>query len=327
MTFKDKNNMTTIQNAAKIILTKCLALKKTEKCLIITDENKKLIAKEIFLEALKISKKIDYIEIPVGKINGEEPSKEVTKRMLNYDVIICPTTKSLTHTNARIAASKKGARIVTLPGITEDIMKRCIDVDYKDMKNISTKIGNILDKAKIVRVTTKIGTDITINIKGVKSHGKKGGDFTNKCDYGNLPEGETFLCPNKIGTNGVYVVDASQAGVGKLKKPIKITVKDGFAVNFEGGKESKKLSEILKSIGDKNAYNVAEFGIGTNKKAIITGIVLEDEKVFGSCHIALGKDDSFGGKINVPIHVDGVMNKPTIIVDNKTIMKDGKLLI
>lgn len=319
--------MTTLSIASKIIVSKCLALKKNEKCLIITDENKKNIGKEIFLEALKISKKIDYIEIPVGKINGEEPSREVAKKMLNYDVIICPTTKSLTHTNARITASKKGARIVTLPGITKDIMCRCIDVDYNDMKNISTKIGNFLDKGKVARVTTKKGTDITINISKVKSHGKKGGDFTHKGDYGNLPEGETFLCPNKIGTNGVYVVDASQAGVGKLKKPIKIIVKNGFAIKFEGGVEAKKLSKLLQSIKNKNAYNVAEFGIGTNKKAIITGIVLEDEKVFGSCHIALGKDDSFGGRVNVPIHVDGVMNKPTITIDNKIIMKDGKLLI
>ena len=321
------NKMTKLQKAANIIVSKRIALKKTEKCLIITDENKKDIGKEIFLESFKISKKTDYIEIPVGKINGEEPPKDVSKKMLKYDVIICPTTKSLTHTNARIAASKKGARVVTLPGITKDIMRRCIDVDYGEMKKLSNKIADILDKGKLARIQTKKGTDLTINISKVKAYGRKGGDYSKKGEYGNLPEGEVFLCPNKYDTNGVYVVDASQAGVGKLKTPIKITIKNGFAVKIEGKNEAKEFSKLLKSVKDKNAYNVAEFGIGTNKKAKITGIVLEDEKVFGTCHIALGKDDSFGGHVNVPIHVDGVMNKPTITIDNKIIMKNGKLLI
>ena len=320
--------MANLKQASKIILTKCLALKKTEKCLIITDANKRDIAKEIFFESLKISKKTDYLEIPVGKINGEEPPIDVSKKMLNYDVIICPTTKSLTHTNARIKASKKGARIVTLPGINADIMKRCIDVNYDEMKKISKKIADLLDKGKIVNITTKKGTDITIDISKVKSHGRKGGDFTQKKDYGNLPEGEVFLCPNKtINTTGVYVVDASQAGVGKLKNPIKITIKNGFATKIEGKKEAKILSDLLKSIKDKNAYNLAELGIGVNKKAKVTGIVLEDEKVFGTCHLALGKDDAFGGKVNVPIHVDGIIKNPTIKIDNKTIMKNGKLVI
>lgn len=319
--------MTTLKQVSKIILSKCLALKKTEKCLIITDANKRDIAKELFFESLKISKKTDYIEIPVGKINGEEPPKAIVKKMLDYDVIICPTTKSLTHTNARINASKKGARIATLPGITEDIMKRCIDVDYDEMKKTSKKIADILDKGKIANIKTKKGTNITIDIKNVKSYGRECADFTKKGRYGNLPEGEIFLCPNKIGTNGIYIVDASQAGVGKLKNQIKIIVEKGFATKISGRNDAEKLNKILKSIKNKNAYNLAEFGIGVNKKARITGIVLEDEKVFGTCHIALGKDDSFGGKINVPIHVDGVINKPTITIDNKMIMKEAKLLI
>ena len=54
---------------------------------------------------------------------------------------------------------------------------------------------------------------------------------------------------------------------------------------------------------------------------------LEDEKVLGTCHIALGNNYSFGGKVNVPIHLDGIIKKPTIIFDDKIIMKEGKLLI
>lgn len=319
--------MTTIQKAANIIVSKCLALKKTESCLIIYDNDKKDIAKVIFNVAKNISKKVDMIKTPIGVINGEEPPKEISEIMLYYDTVICPTTKSLTHTKARINATDKGIRVITLPGITEDILTRCIDIDYDEMKMLSNKIADELDKAKFARITTTKGTDLTINITKIKAHGRKGGDFSKFGDYGNLPEGETFLAPIQKGTTGVYVVDASQAGVGKLKESIKITVKDGFAIKIEGGASADNLSKLLKSIKDKNAYNIAEFGIGTNKKAKVTGIVLEDEKVFGTCHIALGKNDSFGGHVNVPIHVDGVIKNPTIYADKKMIMKNGKLLI
>ena len=73
--------------------------------------------------------------------------------------------------------------------------------------------------------------------------------------------------------------------------------------------------------------NIAEFSIGTNEKAKITGITLEDEKVLGTAHIALGNNKSYGGKVDVPLHLDGVFYSPTIFVDKKKIMEKGKLLI
>ena len=102
-------------------------------------------------------------------------------------------------------------------------------------------------------------------------------------------------------------------------------VKDGYATNIIGNRQAKELKQTLDNINNKNAFNIAELGIGTNPKAIITGNILEDEKVLGTAHIAFGKNSSFGGKVDVPIHIDGVFNKPTIYVDKKLIIDDGKL--
>ena len=71
--------------------------------------------------------------------------------------------------------------------------------------------------------------------------------------------------------------------------------------------------------------NVAELGIGTNYKAKIRGNILEDEKVLGTCHIAFGNNKHFGGKVDVPFHVDFVIQNPTIYSDDVLILKDGKL--
>ncbi|MFT4326928.1 MAG: aminopeptidase, partial [Candidatus Woesearchaeota archaeon] len=124
-------------------------------------------------------------------------------------------------------------------------------------------------------------------------------------------------------TNGTIVYDGSIAGVGKITTPIKLEVKKGKATIVSKNKDSTKLKKLLESVGPK-AYNLAELGIGTNPNAILTGNVLEDEKVLGTCHIALGNDLSYNGTNNVPIHLDGIILKPTITVDGKIIMKDGK---
>jgi leucyl aminopeptidase (aminopeptidase T) len=71
---------------------------------------------------------------------------------------------------------------------------------------------------------------------------------------------------------------------------------------------------------------LAEFGIGTNPKARL-GIVLEGEKVLGTCHIALGDNSTFGGRVRAGIHIDGIILKPTVKLDEKILMENGRLKI
>ena len=87
------------------------------------------------------------------------------------------------------------------------------------------------------------------------------------------------------------------------------------------------IDRRLTENGISDAYNMAELGIGTNDQAIVTGMILEDEKVMGTAHIALGNNMSMGGTCNVGIHVDGVFFKPTIKVDDRVILNEGNLIL
>jgi leucyl aminopeptidase (aminopeptidase T) len=73
--------------------------------------------------------------------------------------------------------------------------------------------------------------------------------------------------------------------------------------------------------------NVAELGIGTNEKAKLTGNILEDEKILGTCHVAFGASAAIGGRIQVPVHLDCVVLKPTVALDGEPIVRDGELLV
>ncbi len=97
-----------IENAAKVIVEKCLAVKKGEKVLVVTDRERLKIGGMILEAAEKITDNVKLIEIPVGERHGEEPSVEVAEEMKENSVIVMVTSKSLSHTKARRDASERG---------------------------------------------------------------------------------------------------------------------------------------------------------------------------------------------------------------------------
>lgn len=314
-----------LDSASAIAIRDCMGAKKNEKILVITDEIKREIGISLHENAVRLGYESLLVEMKSGKINGEEPSDVVAELMQKYDVVFCPTAKSLTHTDARRSASAKGVRIATFPGITKEVMIRGMNADYKKISALTVKLQKILETGKDIRVTAPAGTDISFSISGRKAYASKG-LFHASGESGNLPTGEAFLAPVEGSSNGVFVVDGSMAGLGLIKNAnIKIEVENGYATKISGGTLAKKLKVILDKVG-KEARNIAEFGIGTNDSAKLSGVLLEDEKVMGTIHIALGNNVSMGGSINVPIHLDGVVKKPTVWMDSKLIMKDGKLL-
>jgi leucyl aminopeptidase (aminopeptidase T) len=204
-----------------------------------------------------------------------------------------------------------------MPHITVEIALRTLAIDYEPIRERANTLCDRLDAASEVRVRTAAGTDLTFGIEGRESHGRKGGIYRRPGQWGNLPCGEAFIAPLEGTARGVYVVDASHAGVGRLDGPIRITVEDGGAMSIEGGRSATRLDDTLRSIGDRRAYNIAEFGIGCNPAARITGVTLEDEKALGTCHIALGGNHLFGGTVDVGIHLDGILRAPTIVIDGR----------
>ena len=306
-------------------IKECMGAKKMEKILIITDEKKKEIGYALYNNALKLGLFAVYSEMKSAEINGEEPPKEIADMMQLFDLVLCPTDKSLTHTNARRAASKNGVRVATFPGITKDLLIRGMNADYKKISLLSIKLKRILDEGNSVRIISPKGTDLSFKINGRKSIASKG-IYHKKSESGNLPTGETFIAPVEGTANGVFIVDGSMAGYGLIKNAnLRIEVKDGRAEKISGGKIALKLNRLLNKVG-KEARNIAEFGIGTNDSAKLSGILLEDEKVLGTIHIALGNNISMGGKVNVPLHLDGVIKKPTVFIDGKILLYQGKMI-
>jgi leucyl aminopeptidase (aminopeptidase T) len=318
--------MDSLDTAANNILKVCMGLNKSESFLVVYDRNKKDIAEIILEKANKICKTASKIETKVGKVSGEEPPNDIAKEIKKYDVVVMVTTKSLSHTDARRNACKNGTRVASMPGISIDMMKRTLTADYSKIKKKNEKIRRVFQKGNKLRLVTAKGSDLIMYLNNELFNDD--GFYHKKGDFGNLPAGEVGFAPVEGKTSGVVVIDESMAGFGKLNENMIMEIEKGFVKNITGGKKTKELVKLLKKFKDKNVYNIAEFAIGTNYKAKITGKILEDEKVDGTVHIAIGDNSSFGGgKTNAPVHLDGVISKPTVFVDGKKIMDNGRLLL
>jgi aminopeptidase len=260
---------------------------------------------------------------PAGEINGEEPPKLIAEAMVRSDVVVAPTVTSITHTTARRNACKAGARVATMPGITEEFFVRGLSANYDELIALTRRVHKVMDRASVARVTSPSGCDITIDIG---NHPKASdGDLKKRGSFSNLPTGECALAPRDA--NGILVADRC---ANFITEPTRLTIQDGRIVGYQSNTSGRRFKRLIerasKRDGNDNASFIAEFAIGTNKKAKITGVILEDEKVYGTCHIAFGDNTSFSGGRNPSVlHMDVIVFKPNIELDGKTIMKKGKL--
>jgi leucyl aminopeptidase (aminopeptidase T) len=312
-------------SASTIAIRDCMNAKEGERILVITDEPLRRIGYALHAAAKDLGHDVLLVEMLPRRSNGEEPPREVADLMTKMDVVLCPTSKSLTHTDARRAASAVGARIATLPGVTEAIMIRCMNADYHRIAARTRALSALMERARVIRVQAPAGTDITLPMAGRRALASTG-LFHEKGASGNLPTGEAFLAPLEGQSSGVVVADGSMAGIGLLSQPLRIVVRDGYAEEISGGPEAAQLVALFEPHG-RDARTVAEFGIGTNDRATLTGVILEDEKVMGTIHIAFGDNKSMGGTVRVASHLDGLVKSPSVWLDDRQIMDAGHFTI
>lgn len=316
-----------LKDRAKSILENNLALAEGETLLVVCDAPSREAAEPFYEAALEMGRTAVIVEMPEGVVSGEEPPAPVAAAMAAADVALCPTAKSITHTNARIEAAKVGTRVVTMPGITADMLRDgAACADYARVEELTAEMTVRLTNASRARIE-KDGCVLEMDLGG-RSGVASPGVYRKPGACGNFPSGEAYIAPLENGANGTVVIDGSMVGIGMLENPLKATLESGRLVKIEGedrrGAYRERLEVLFES--SENA-TIAELGIGTNEAAKLCGIILEDEKVYGTVHIAFGTNTSFGGTNKAGCHYDGVIVKPTLYLDDECVIKEGEFCL
>lgn len=308
--------------AVRTVVRDCLGVQPDEEVLVVCNPATRELGDALREEAESAGAEAVLAVITERDSHAGEPPATVADAMVAADVLLAPTVQSLSHTAARKRASESGTRTATLPGATVEMLSRVMSDDMEMLRHRGHRVAELLDRGTEARITCDHGSDLRLGLEGRKAI-PDAGELTETGAFGNLPCGEGFISPATA--EGILIVDGSIAGVGQVSQPVKLTVKDGHLVEASG-EEGAKLMELLTAHGP-DGTNVAELGIGTNAKAILTGNILEDEKIIGTAHVAFGASAAIGGNIQVPVHLDVVSMRPEVTIDDTPVVLEGRLLV
>lgn len=318
-----------LKKATTMALNHYMSLDESETCLIITDEadsDIKDIGLAFYESATKKCREAFYMKMNERKLNGEEPPEFIVDVMREVDVVIAVTKKSLANTAAVFKAARIGSRIAILPEMTSETLIRTINIDYRKTVALTSKVAEILEGAKTIRITSPLGTDIEFHVEGRRVN-EMNGMLNNLTSFGHMPGGEVSITPIEDQTNGVVVLDSSGSLIGKIENPVTIEIQNGIAVKTSGlGGEARIFARYLHKGGDE-AKTLSEVGFGTNHRALLSGNIIEDMKTPGVVHLGFGNNLSMFGKLYVPMHNDGTIKSATVWIDDKMLIEEGKLLV
>lgn len=226
---------------------------------------------------------------------------------------------------------KNGTRAGYGAQMDDSILENELSADYREIAAITYRLKERLQGKDRVQINTPLGTDLTCSIAG-RDIKEDSGMIHHRGQFGNLPAGECFVAPLEDSAEGVLVVDKSFPEL-VVNQPVRMVFEKGRVVAIEGGAEAEELLRRIE-YGEQlehgeNCRIIAELGIGTNPKARLTGKLMTDEKVMGTIHVAIGDNasPSYGGVNEAPIHIDGVVGQPTLVVDGEILIEEGRYLV
>lgn len=296
-----------------------------ESLVVVTDDATRAVGELFYAAGCATGSTCTLLVMPEGRVAGEEPPAAVAAAMAAADVALCPTAKSLTHTRARIDAAAGGTRVVTMPGITLSMLEAgACCADYARVEKLTAEMTARLDAARTARIE-KDGHTLTLNLAG-RPGVPSPGVFRGAGASGNFPSGEAYIAPLENAGTGTMVIDGSMVGIGRLDEgaPMVVHLENGRLTAIEGGDEKGPYAERLSVLFERPENGtIAELGIGTNETAQLTSNILEDEKIYGTVHIAFGTNASFGGDTLADCHLDGIILAPTLYLDDELIIDQG----
>ena len=304
---------------ARSVVSTCLAVRREDTVLVITDPMTSTIARSLYEAAARITERLILVMIPPSLKRGAEIPSVVADLMRNADVIIIATRNSFTHTRARANASREGARIASMPGIDAEVMAHGMTEDYTALRREIRGMNSVFRRRRNVHVTTPAGTDVRFTT-GSRWILDDNGLIVRPGAVGNLPAGKIFVLPQEGTASGTIAIDSTWEG-RILEEPLRFDVEDGLVTSIEGGELAK--SGLRRS--RERAYTLAEFGFGMNSRAKLLGNRLEDQVVRGTAYFSFGDNTALGGSAKVGVKMSGVMSKPSCTLDDITLISEGKV--
>jgi len=313
---------------ARRIVEDVLNVKPGEQATVVTDLERPATITTALASCMQyVGAEVTVVTMCPRDYGGIDPPPTVAGAMLASRVVVMQTSFATIHTRTVRETLARGGRICEFWGVTEDMMVRgALIEDPIWLERTTFRLAELMSKASEARLKTPTGTDLRVEISGRKAKALAGTAHT-PGSWCSLPHGESAISPIE-GTAtgnlvGPYLVEDRE--IGRPKEPYELVIREGNIVEVKGGIEARRLEGLLEKCGP-SSRNIAEFAIGTNRRARIETGLREAKKAWGTAHIGIGDSQSIGGIVESPLHIDHIVLQPTVWLDGKEVVRDGKLL-
>ena len=186
-------------------------------------------------------------------------------------------------------------RGASMPGVAPAMEETGLAADYNKVAAVCDRLLPLFAGADLVEATFSTGHVCTFDISDGKvplaDNGLLPPDLGPEATrLANLPAGEVFVCPNEApGSRTAGEIPVAAGG-----EVVVLVVRENRIVEVRG--QGAEVERVRREFGDEPARcNIAEVAVGCNDRAVVCGIVLEDEKA--GFHWAFGRSDALGGSV------------------------------
>ena len=140
------------------------------------------------------------------------------------------------------------------------------------------------------------------------------------------PDAEVNVAPAEDSARGLVWIDGSVPcpEIGLLAEPVGLVLREGRIAELRGPADTVfRLETIFDRLGTPKTRVLAEFGIGLNPHARLSGRMLEDEGCAGTIHLGFGSNATIGGRNDVAFHLDFVVRRPSVWIDGMPLLTEG----
>ena len=234
-------------------------------------------------------------------VEGELGVKKLAleEALSDSNIVIAMTEYSATAPLIKYTEKYPRLRVASMPMVLPRMEQSALTADYAGISQKGEILADKLNKAVGAKVRFSTGHELYIDLRfrtaevdGGKIHSGEDG-----VRVINLPSGESYIAPYEGEQKGTPSLTTGTIPIICGENNALIYVEENLAVDVQG--DLNCANEIRDFFDlDEARRNIAELGFGLNDKAIITGNVLEDEKVLG-VHLAVGRSDHIGGVVGV----------------------------
>jgi 2,5-dihydroxypyridine 5,6-dioxygenase len=264
-------------------------------------------------------------------------SRAVVDAWKAADMVVALASFPWLYSKAHNEALDAGTRTLMVEE-PEDVLRRLFPIP--EVRQRGEAGARLLAAGRRLRVTSEAGTDLTMD-KGTRPACAQYGISDQGGRWDHWPSGLVGTAPIEGSVEGTLVIDGGDAilNLGRhVLQPIRLTIRDGRVVSFEGGAEARLLQQYFEAADQPNAYLVSHIGWGTDKRARWDTIslrfwewggIMDGESYYGNMQIAFGANffRQLGGTNVCNFHIDIPCLNNSFWVDDVQVLDRGRFVV